>query len=255
MPLDENNRTVYEDPRIVRAYQQASSISPAELAIFEPLTERLRAAALLDIGIGAGRTTAYLGAKVSRYVGVDYSRALVEAARTRHPGADIQWCDARQMHAFADGSFDVANFSFNGIDYVDHPDRLQILGEVRRVLRPGGVWTFSSHNRDYARRGLLPWQGRFRPGRVMARKSLEAIRAHKNWRHLRGEQVETTDFALVNDEAHGYSMLTYYVTPHEQVRQLAASGFGDVLVYDQWGSPLEGSSPASMWLHYVSRRL
>lgn len=252
-PSDDNQQ-IYEDASVIDVYREVGQPQQAELAMFEPLADELAKGSLLDIGIGAGRTTAYLAPKVARYVGVDYSHGLVAAAQQLYPEAEILWCDARDMSAFGDGSFDFVNFSFNGLDSLDHEGRLQVLAEVRRVLAPGGHWMFSSHNRDYHRRGLLPWQPPFKPGRVMLKKSLEAIAARDNWRRLRKEQVETPEYALVNDEAHDYSLLHYYVSPEAQRRQLEEAGFTDVRVLDQWGTPITGPSPRSIWLYYACRR-
>lgn len=254
MAPSDDNQQIYEDAGVIDAYREAAPPQQGELAVFEPLSDELRSGRLLDIGIGAGRTTAYLAPKVGHYVGVDYSHGLVAAAQQLYPEADIRWCDARDMSAFDDGSFDFVNFSFNGLDSLDHDGRLQVLAEVHRVLKPGGHWTFSSHNRDYRRRGLLPWQPPFKPGRVMLKKSREALAARKNWSRLRKEQVETPEYALVNDEAHDYSLLHYYVSPQAQTRQLEAAGFTDVRVLDQWGSPLRDTSPDSIWLYYDCRR-
>lgn len=252
-PSDDNQR-IYEDASVIDVYRETAPPQQAELAMFEPLADELRAGRLLDIGIGAGRTTAYLAPKVGHYVGVDYSHGLVAAAQQLYPEAEILWCDARDMSAFEVASFDFVNFSFNGLDSLDHEGRLQVLAEVHRVLKPGGHWMFSSHNRDYYRRGLLPWQPPFKPGRVMLKKSVEALAAHRSWRKLRKEQVETPEYALVNDEAHDYSLLHYYVTPETQTRQLEDAGFTDVRVYDQWGTEIAGKSPKSIWLYYDCRR-
>lgn len=254
MAPSDDNQQIYEDAGVIDIYRTASPPQQAELNMFEPLNDELKSGRLLDIGIGAGRTTAYLAPKVGHYVGVDYSRGLVKAAAQLYPDAEIVWCDARDMSQFEDGSFDFVNFSFNGLDSLDHEGRLQVLAEVRRVLKPGGHWMFSSHNRDYERRGLLPWQGRFKPGRVMLKKSAHALRARSNWRRLRKEQVETPDYALVNDEAHNYSLLHYYISPSTQVRQLEAAGFTQVRIYDQWGKETTEPSPASVWMYYDSRR-
>lgn len=254
MAPSDDNQQIYEDASVIDIYRQAAPPQQAELNMFEPLGEELKAGRLLDIGIGAGRTTAYLAPKVGHYVGVDYSHGLVRAAQQLYPEAEILWSDARDMSAFEDASFDFVNFSFNGLDSLEHEGRLQVLAEVHRVLKSGGHWMFSSHNRDYRRRGLLPWQPPFKPGRVMLKKSKHAIVSSKNWRRLRKEQVETRDYALVNDEAHDYSLLHYYVTPEAQVRQLVAAGFTDVRVYDQKGVETVSPSPESIWMYYDSRR-
>lgn len=250
----ESNQSIYEDADAIAVYQEARPPQAAELAIFGPLEDELATARLLDIGVGGGRTTRYLAPKVARYVGVDYSHHLVDAAQRAFPDLELLWCDARDLSLFDDSSFDVVYFSFNGIDSIDHVDRLAVLSEVRRVLAPRGRFIFSSHNRDYARRGLLPWQGRPRPGRVTLKKSWEAVRAHRNRRRLRPLQVEHDEYALVNDEAHGWSLLHYYISPAHQRTQLETAGFSEIEVWDQWGTRTDAPSPASIWMYYACRR-
>ena len=50
--------------------------------------------------------------------------------------------------AFPDAAFDIVAFSYNGLDAVGFEDRHVVLDEVARVLAPGGVFAFSSLNRD-----------------------------------------------------------------------------------------------------------
>ena len=50
--------------------------------------------------------------------------------------------DARNMEAFSDNYFDFIFFSRCGIDYVDQNGRLQIIREIRRILKKGGFFTF-----------------------------------------------------------------------------------------------------------------
>jgi ubiquinone/menaquinone biosynthesis C-methylase UbiE len=52
------------------------------------------------------------------------------------------------MPAFENETFDFVMFSFNGLDYLSHSDRLLALGEIRRVLKPAGLLLFSSHNAE-----------------------------------------------------------------------------------------------------------
>ncbi len=48
--------------------------------------------------------------------------------------------------SFADQSFDGVLFSFNGIDHVPgYADKVEVLCEIARVLRPGGSFIFSVH--------------------------------------------------------------------------------------------------------------
>jgi len=77
---------------------------------------------------------------------------MVDAAKDRYPDREFRQVDARDLSAFADESFDFVLFSYNGLDCVGHADRLQVLAEVHRVVRPGGVFMFSSHNMDWVHR-------------------------------------------------------------------------------------------------------
>src|SRR3989442_13478768 len=54
------------------------------------------------------------------------------------------------MSIFEDGYFDFILFSFNGLDYLSHEDRLQALREIRRVGRKSEYFFFSAHNLNHA---------------------------------------------------------------------------------------------------------
>jgi SAM-dependent methyltransferase len=146
----------------------------------------------------------------------------------------------------------VVVFSFNGIDYVSHDDRLRVLAEVRRVLGPGGAFVFSSHNRDWVRFHLLPWQGRPRPGRALLRASVAALRATPARRRLRRQELVTPTYAIVNDDAHGYRLLTYYISSDDQLHQLAEAGFRDAISHDPSGAP-GAAGTRSAWVYYLAR--
>lgn len=77
---------------------------------------------------------------------IDLSAGMIQTARARHPQLGFCQMDATTL-AFAASEFDAALFSYNGIDYI-YPaaDRARCLAEVCRVLRPGGVLIFSTHN-------------------------------------------------------------------------------------------------------------
>ena len=103
---------------------------------------------ILDLGVGAGRTTGHLAPSASQYVGVDLSDAMVTACRTAFPDVTFVQGDASHLASIAgDQSFDAVIFSLNGIDCLpDDGTRECCLGEVRRILPPEGVFIFSTHN-------------------------------------------------------------------------------------------------------------
>jgi SAM-dependent methyltransferase len=87
---------------------------------------------ILDLGCGDGQLTARLVETGAVVTGVDASPDMVEAARARGIAAD----HAPAEHLpYRDASFDAA-FSNAALHWVRGQD--EMMGEVRRVLKPGG---------------------------------------------------------------------------------------------------------------------
>ncbi|HET9017767.1 MAG TPA: methyltransferase domain-containing protein [Thermomicrobiaceae bacterium] len=120
---------------------------------------------VLDVGCGAGddaRALAELVGPAGRVVGVDPSAAMIAEAQRRGTGGgtraaiDFQVGDIYRL-SFPDGAFDVARADrvFQHL-----ADPLAALGELRRVVRPGGLvcvvdTVYESLVLDVANRTLL----------------------------------------------------------------------------------------------------
>src|SRR5262249_11469211 len=130
---------------VVSYYEGQTELQACEKHLFE--NHLKPGMAILDIGVGGGRTTPHLSGISGRYVGVDYSKAMVETCRRRFPTLEFRNCDATDMRQFADSAFDAVVFSFNGIDSIRSGEgRARCLAEISRVLTPEGIFIFSSHN-------------------------------------------------------------------------------------------------------------
>jgi tellurite methyltransferase len=116
--------------------------------------------AILDLGCGVGRHTTYLGGRGFRMSGLDNSPGGVEMTRSacaeRHIAFDGQVSDMMAI-PWPDATFDGV-LSTSTIHHHLRADLLRTLAEVRRVLRPGGMFLvdFASTNAlDYGTlRGL-----------------------------------------------------------------------------------------------------
>jgi SAM-dependent methyltransferase len=145
MTSDDNNFKAFSSPEVVELYANSSGLQPAEAYAFDKFVPQT--ASILDIGVGGGRTTPYLVAKASHYVGVDYVKAMIDACAEKFPKNIFCLADATCLTGFEDASFDIVVFSFNGIDALPTKERrLRCFSEVARLLRPGGLFIFSSHN-------------------------------------------------------------------------------------------------------------
>ncbi len=139
---------IYRRPEIVAYYDGAQELHGAERWLFDRYIEP--GSDILDLGVGAGRTTPHLARLASRYVGVDVSEAMVARCREKFPGLTFLQIDASDLSTMADASFDVVVFSFNGIDVIPTVEgRRHCLMECARVLRDSGRLVFSVHNPRY----------------------------------------------------------------------------------------------------------
>src|SRR5690348_13258721 len=95
---DSTNRNAYESSSAVALYARKSprGLTTQEMLSLERVPNDWRGS-ILDIGIGAGRTTEPLSRTFAKYVGVDYSRPLVESSKQLYPGVDLREMDARRL--------------------------------------------------------------------------------------------------------------------------------------------------------------
>lgn len=250
---DSINHGVWEHPEVVDFYRALELRPKGEEAILGKLASWLAGKRILDIGVGGGRTTRRLLELSRDYTGIDYSALFVERARRTFPGVRILHCDARDLGPFEDASFDFVMFSLNGIDYVGHEDRLRILKEVRRVLRKAGYFSFSSHNRGHRDFDRMPWAEQ----RPLSWNHLKtcvraALFLPRHWR-MRRHEVHDQDYSIINDIAHDFALMTYYIPVSKQIAQLAANGFGEIEAYDLEGRPVTGDT-GDAWIFYLARK-
>ncbi|GIJ26624.1 hypothetical protein Vqi01_17860 [Micromonospora qiuiae] len=97
---------------------------------------------ILDAGCGTGRVGAELAARGHTVVGVDADPALIEAARTDHPGPRWLVADLAELDLAAAGvaePFDAAVLAGNVMTFVAPDTEVQVLRRVAAHLRPDGV--------------------------------------------------------------------------------------------------------------------
>jgi len=264
LDLDQINRQAWRSRGTVRIYERLAGWSdPGERVAMDYVKDRVAGQPILDIGVGAGRTTAMLREMGGDYIGIDYTQEMVDACRVRHPGVRIERMDARDLGAFADNSFGLAVFSFNGIDAVDLAGRQAILAEVHRVLRPGGLFLMSAHNRDgpgHGERPRLHCEFSWNPFKL-AWRTLRLLRSLplsvRNHRRLRALNESHAQWSIMNCGAHDFGIVVVYTTLAEQKRQLREAGFETELVVDNVaGRPVTANTDthAAWWFHYVARK-
>lgn len=245
------NARFWRDEASVADYEY-EGLSPAESLLLEQHRTPL-SGTVLELGPGAGRVTRHLAAHAAALTALEISPAMAEACRRNVPAATVEVRDMRDLGDLASGSVDAVVASNNVLDVLDHDERQALLRELRRLLGPGGVLLFSSHNKDG--RSRRPWQPRDRYWLAGVVGDIRNFpRSMRNHRRLRSLEHEEADYALRNDEAHDFSMILYNVSAPAQARHLADAGFALAACMTDGGEPvdLEGPPSRAPFLHYAA---
>jgi len=230
-------------------------LSRSELAVLERYRDDFASKHVLDIGCSSARLVPHLLELTPDYLGIDISPNKLASCRARYPAGRFLVADMRSLDAIY-GTIDTAVAPANVLDVLSHDARIQVLTELHRVLVPGGLLVFSSHNRTWTESGARPHLQR-------ADRMIEQLRCVGQFlvasvNHLRLSPLErsTEQYALLDDADHNYSVLHYYIDRETQMRQLTEAGFKLVETIDSQGSPLppECADVDSPSLLYVARR-
>ena len=99
---------------------------------------------VLEIACGGGQSAVHVAERGARVTGVDFSSEQLTHARAFAQSKKVQVrfieSNVEDLSMLADSSFDIA-FSAYALGFVE--DIHGTFGEIRRVLRPGGLFAFS----------------------------------------------------------------------------------------------------------------
>jgi SAM-dependent methyltransferase len=231
-------------------------LRPAERVLFERYSEAL-SGTVLELGCGGGRLTAHLAGLTNSVTGVDLALTMVEHCRTAYPQATFRQGDLRDLSAFESESWDAIVAGFAVIDVLSDDERQAFLDEAHRLLRPAGLLIFSTHNLACAPRLRGPLRSINATNPVsFVSQVLRLPRSARNRRRLLPFQQFCPDHAILNDPAHDFSLLHYYITRDEQEHQLARHGFELRECLRMDGELVGAGEQAADWdeLHYAATR-
>ncbi len=237
------NQAAYNSEAVIRQYRQMHDLQRPERAIIKETEERLRACRLLDIGVGAGRTTPHFGGDAAYYLGIDSAPQMIQACTENdHYQRDtyhFRVMDAVNMLELDEAPFDYALFSYNGIDMVNNSERRIIFNNLKKMLKHDGCLVFSSHN-------ILSLNDLFCSHRYDTSMSLLRniywLLKERYYRRLFEQQYPLwppdTDFKLIHDGSINFKTITYYVRPSFQIRQLQEHGFHSIRAFSLSGAEI-----------------
>jgi ubiquinone/menaquinone biosynthesis C-methylase UbiE len=143
--MRETNLDTWNKPEVASYYSELNYLTPCERLLFDEFLSAGKA--VLDLGVGGGRTTPYLSSLASRYIGADYAAEMIAVCQSKFPDLEFQTVDAADLSRFPSASFDAVVMAYNGIDnLIPDESRRTAWREIHRVLKPKGILIFSSHN-------------------------------------------------------------------------------------------------------------
>jgi ubiquinone/menaquinone biosynthesis C-methylase UbiE len=181
-----NAPALLPDDQVVRAYTRVAPVYDAWAALTETRARRAslaRAAvtngdAILEIAVGTGLAFAELVRANPSGVteGIDLTEAMLGRARTKVAGLPgrhrLRVGDARRLD-FSDDRFDLVINSYM-FDLLPEAEFATVLGEIRRVLVPGGRMVLTNMTRsEGAVARLYDWVYRHRPALVGGCRAIE----------------------------------------------------------------------------------
>ncbi len=244
------NASLWSGKDLVKHYVN-STLKPPERAWLSTYREEL-SGKVLELGCGAGRFTGHAAALGGEVLATDVSELMLRETHRRY-GVATARIDLHELSAVVGATYDAVVLTANLLDILGDDDRNVALDQLCDLLAPQGVLLFSSHNLDAAH--LIPADLRLRGLGPLAllRRVVALPVSTRNRRRLRPLEQTGPHFAVLNDMAHHWSVLHYYIGQQAQQQQLADHGLvlDSCLALD--GLP-SSSSVTSTELHYAARR-
>jgi len=240
-----------------------------EQAAVSLVATHVRGGAILDIGVGRGRTVSLLTLLSDDYRAIDFSPTMVEQCRSLYPDRDVEVGDARDLTRFADGQFALVMFSFNGIDTVSHDHRAIVLSEICRVLAADGYFVYSTTNKNGPIFRDRPWRvvRTARPDVATLKRGLLWLIGFGldvrgttgrwvRWWRLRDEVDDHGSWAHGPLTGTGSGLVVHWTTTAATAEELDVAGMSLVALFDQLGHPLNAADQnhGPVFFHIVARR-
>jgi SAM-dependent methyltransferase len=239
----ENNIEVYDE--YVDAYRNYT-LAKSERKILALLKDRWHKVKMLDIGVGTGRTSYTFASIVNDYIGIDYSKKMIERCKDiigENEAVRFDFQCATDLSKYYDRKFDFVLFSMNGICSVGHNERVKIISEVYNVMEDDGLFFFSTHSLHafpchfpfhirlpkFSKKQPFHWL--YQSIKLYTRRN----RINKIYRNVNKKEICNKPWAILTTGDHDFKMQIYYIKPDYQVKQLKEAGFEVVAVYDENG--------------------
>jgi 1-acyl-sn-glycerol-3-phosphate acyltransferase len=104
---------------------------------------------ILDAGAGTGNLAVLIENKSAQVIALDFSKEALEIYKNKNPNATICLHDLTKPLPFDDNYFDKI-VSNNVIYNIPREKRLEVIKELKRVLKPGGLIVISNIHKNFS---------------------------------------------------------------------------------------------------------
>ena len=254
------NLNQYNSTKTINRYKKLEHILKPEKIIFDYLKnlEIEKRNLMLDIGVGAGRTSEKFSSVFKKYIGIDYAEEMIKHCNTifnNTKNMKFVCSDARNIDFVSDDYVDFIFFSFNGIDCVSYDDRIKILTEVKRIAKKCAYFAFSTHNLNNIK-SLFSYQFPKNPLK-WAREYKRYIGVHNNNEY--NQLATKKDYAYIFDgDNNNFNYRYVYVNPEFQIKELSNLGFEIIKIIDIDGLTINPNSVnwskfTQPWIHFLCK--
>jgi len=264
-PEENANRNEYRRNATVDLIKlrEGNWIDRGERLIINEIADEMRSQPILDIGVGAGRSTWMLRLLSADYIAIDWSPEMVEVCRFEHPGLDVREADARDLSGFDANRFKLVFFSFNGIDVLGHEDRLRVLNEIHRILKPDGLLLYSTSNKNGGLYRNRPWDileriGWYYVARFLLRfpSSLTRCwRTYRNWWQNRRYAEDHGAWAICTSRAYEFGLVLHWTRLSTEREALNSAGFARCDFRNNNGMHIEDDSTTCSYFYVMARKM
>jgi SAM-dependent methyltransferase len=153
--------------------------SDAEVAAILRLMEIDSPLRILDLACGFGRHANRLAALGHSVTGVDYMPGFLDLARAQAAkrGVQVAYRQADMRQLDFENEFDRVILMFTAFGYFNDAENFQVLQNVARALKPGGLFGFDIPNRDVTLKTLTPAFVEEKEGNLMINRSTFDMRS------------------------------------------------------------------------------
>jgi SAM-dependent methyltransferase len=191
---------------------------------------------VLDLACGHGRIANRLAARGCQVTGLDATALFLDRARrdAAGSGVTVEYVQGDMRRLPWTERFDRVVNWFTAFGYFTDEDNRRVLGEIARVLRPGGKMALDIMNRDW----LIH---EFQPVRVAAQRGHDRIIDHTRIDPLTGRAI-TERIVERDGRRRTVPFFVRLFTYTELCDWLLAAGFSRVDGYGEEGTPLTTTS-------------